>query len=189
MIMSPEYRRNLLDIALVLALLTFVVLLVCAVSITTDIRALRNTQVQEAALIRTGLFKRADDLNTTAEQYLKDWELFIKRFDSQLTQVRSEVKETSDDTRKQTAAAIKQTTAVAQKTIEQTDKVIDAVTQDKPAPVVHVEPSRPADAPIIITPMPLPPPPPPESGRPAEAPQKSTGFGRWLKRVFTFGKG
>ena len=175
---TPEFRRGLVDAALLVGIVVFVVLGFCAISITTDVRAMRTTQIEEAAAFRTGPFARVDQTARTAEEVVKYWRVFIDRFDSQLTNVRSQVKESGEDTQKQTKEAIAKTTAVVTRSLEQTDKVIDAVA-DKPSPVVpvvHVEPAAPPNAPIIITPLPAPPGPPAETPPPAAAPEKKGFF-------------
>jgi hypothetical protein len=185
---SVRVRDYLAHMLLGVGVMAFIVVTGVAISIATDIHAIRMNSIQAAAELRSGMFSRLDSLKWNADTLITVISATNKTVSAALTQARVQEKHARDD---QTADLKATSTAVvvaAEKTANTNAKVLEQIVAAKP--VVNVETPKPADvipptivvqpsiaAPVHISPAQI-----------THVKKQQHGIWRWLRRHWPFGR-
>jgi hypothetical protein len=181
-------RDYLAHMLLGVGVMAFLVVTGVAISIASDIHALRINQIQETANLRSGLFSRIDSFQWRADSLVTVISATNKTVAAALTQARVQEKHAREDQTADLKATSTAAVVAAEKTASTQTAALEQIISAKP--VVNVETPKPPPAPpptIVVQPAAFA--PTRNTTVPARARvTKQHGIWRWLRAIWPFGR-
>lgn len=186
LVMIHDLRNYLAHLLLGAGVLACLVVIGVAISLATDIHAIRLNSIQESATLRIGMFSRLDSFLWRTDTLITIISATNKTVAAALTQQRVQEKQAREDQTADLKATSKAVVVAAEKTASTQTKALEQIIAAKP--VVNVETPKPAAiAPPTIVVEPA------SQAAPIQhpvqiAPVKQHGPWHWLRRLWPFGR-